>query len=162
MIIPEGEGFLGKAVNEAERLIITDPSRDPSYLIEYDSPILSNARVTLFQLVVNSKKEVFWIIQLVDRLNSKGTIVTPNADDFLILDFLTTSLIKIYTDQSINNELITRNLTESTRSLRTERQVLPLLATVQYTVSHLIGCESHKIFLLIKHQIPFFYLKKQL
>lgn len=55
--------------------------------IEYDSQILSNARVTLFQPVVNSKKEILWIIQLVDRLNSKGSIVTPTGDDFLILDF---------------------------------------------------------------------------
>lgn len=146
LVVPEGEGLLGKAVIEGQRLVLTDPSRDPSYSMDYDSPILSNARVSLYQPVVSTKKEVLWIIQIIDRLSSKGTVVTPTGDDFLILDFLSLSLLRLHQEESRIDEMIKRILTESTRSLLTERQVMPLLETVQLTVTHIVGCESLQIF----------------
>ncbi|EAY10267.1 GAF domain containing protein [Trichomonas vaginalis G3] len=146
LLVPEGEGLLGKAISEGQRLVLPDPSRDPSYSLDYDGPVISNARVVLYQPVVNTKKEVLWVIQIVDRLSPKGTVVTPSGDDYLILDFLSLSLLRIYQDESRIDEMIKRILTESTRSLLTERQVMPLLETVQLTVTHLVGCESLQIF----------------
>ena len=160
MIVPDGEGLLGKAVSEGQRIVLTDPSRSPSYSMDYDAPILSNARVVLYQPVVSSKKEVLWIIQIVDRLSSKGTVSTPTGDDFLILDFLSLSLLRIYQEESRIDEMIKRILTESTRSLLTERQVMPLLETVQLTVTHLVGCESLQIFFADSTKGNLFQLKE--
>lgn len=146
LMVPEGEGLLGKVVGEGQRLVLPDPSRDPSYSMDYDAPLLSNARVSVYQPVVNTKKEVLWIIQIIDRLNTKGSVVTPSGDDFLILDFLSLTLLKLYQEESRIDEMIKRILTESTRSLLTERQVMPLLETVQLTVTRIVGCESLQIF----------------
>ena len=160
LIVPEGEGLLGKSVLEGQRLVLTDPSRDPSYSMDYDGIVLSNARVVLYQPVVSSKKEVLWIIQIVDRLSTKGTVVPPTGDDFLILDFLSLSLLKLYQEESRVDELIKRILTESTRSLLIERQVMHLLETVQLTVTHIVGCESLQIFFTDQTKDILFQLKE--
>jgi len=160
LIVPEGEGLLGKCVLQGQRLVLTDPSRDPSYSMDYDGSVLSNARVVLYQPVISSKKEVLWIIQIVDRLSAKGTVVTPTGDDFLILDFLSLSLLRLYQEESRVDELIKRILTESTRSLLIERQVMPLLETVQLTVTHIVGCESLQIFFADPNKDILFQLKE--
>lgn len=161
LLVPEGEtSLLAKVVNEGQRLILTEPSRDPSYSIDYDGPTLSNARVVLYQPVVNNKKEVLWIIQIVDRLNAKGTVSTPTGDDYLILDFLALSLLKLHQEESRIDEMIKRILTESTRSLLTERQVMPLLETVQLTVTRIVGCESLQIFFSEQGSENLFQLKE--
>ena len=160
LLVPEGEGLLGKVVTEGQRLVITDPSRDPSYSMDYDAPLVSNARVSLYQPVVNNKKETIWIIQIIDRLNAKGNIVTPTGDDFLILDFLGLSLLKLYQEETRIDEMIKRILTESTRSLLTERQVMPLLETVQMTVTRLVGCEFLQIFFTDPQSNTLFQLKE--
>jgi GAF domain-containing protein len=145
VLVPEGEGLLGKVVNGGQRLMLTDPSRDPSYSMDHDGPLLSNARVSVYQPVVNSKKEVLWIIQIIDRLSPKGSVITPTGDDFLVLDFLALRLLKLYQEESRIDEMVKRILTESTRSLLIERQVMPLLETVQLTVTRIVGCESLQI-----------------
>jgi hypothetical protein len=85
--------------------------------MDYDAPLVANPRVSIYQLVVNSKKDVLWIIQIVDRLNPKGSVVTPTGDDFLVLDFLSLTLLKLYQEKSRIDEMIKRILRESTRSL---------------------------------------------
>ncbi|OHT12549.1 GAF domain containing protein [Tritrichomonas foetus] len=160
LLVPEGEGLLGKVVSEGQKLILTDISRNPSYSLDYDAPLVSNARVTVYQPVVNSKKETIWIIQIIDRLNAKGNIVTPTGDDFLILDFLSLSLLKLYQEETRIDEMIKRILTESTRSLLTERQVMPLLETVQLTVTRLVGCEFLQIFFTDPATNSIFQLKE--
>lgn len=160
MIVPEGEGFLSKTINEGQRLVITDPTRDASYSINYDAPLISNARVSVYQPAINSKKETVWIIQVIDRLNEKGNVMTPSGDDFLILDFLSLSLIKLHQEETRIDEMIKRILTESTRSLLTERQVMPLLETVQLTVTRIVGCESLQIFFADSTTDTLFQLKE--
>lgn len=160
MIVPEGEGLLGKALNEGERIIITDPTRDASYSINYDAPLISNARVSLYQPVIDDKGEAIWIIQIIDRLNSKGNIITPSDEDFLILDFLSTSLIKLFKEERHIDEMIKQILTESTKSLLIERQVLPLLETVQQTVTRIVECESLQIFFTDPTNNTIFQLKE--
>ncbi|KAK8844896.1 hypothetical protein M9Y10_021067 [Tritrichomonas musculus] len=160
MIVPENEGFLGKTLSEGQRLVITDPTRDASYSINYDAPLISNARVLVYQPAINSKKEIIWIIQVIDRLNEKGNVMTPSADDFLILDFLSLSLIKLHQEETRIDEMIKRILTESTRSLLTERQVMPLLETVQLTVTRIVGCESLQIFFADSNTNILFQLKE--
>jgi signal transduction protein with GAF and PtsI domain len=113
--------------------------------MDYDAPLLSSTRVSVYQPVVNSKKEVLWIIQIIDRLNPKGSVITPTGDDFLVLDFLSLRLLKLHQEESRIDEMIKRILTESTRSLLIERQVMPLLETVQLTVTRIVGCESLQI-----------------
>ncbi|KAH0788297.1 3'5'-cyclic nucleotide phosphodiesterase family protein [Histomonas meleagridis] len=162
MLIPEGEGLLGKVMNEGQRIVITDPSRDPSYSMDYDGPLLSNARVTLYQPVVNSKKEILWIIQIIDRLNTKGSVVTPTGDDFLLLDFLSLSLLKLSQEESRIDEMIKRIMTESTRSLLTERQIMPLLETVQLTITRIVDCDSIQIFFADQNNQKLFHIKEDL
>lgn len=160
LIVPEGEGLLGKAINEGKRIIITDPTRDRSYSINYDAPLVSNARISLYQPVIDDKGETIWIIQIIDRLSSKGNIITPTDEDFLILDFLSKTLIKLFDEENKIDEKIKQILTESTRSLLTERQVMPLLETVQMTVTCIVGCESLQIFFTDPSTNTLFELKE--
>lgn len=160
LIVPEGEGLLGKVVNEGKRMIITDPTRDQSYSINYDASLVSNARISLYHPVIDEKGEVIWIIQIIDRLSSKGNIITPTEEDFLILEFLSKCLIKLFKEETKIDEKIKQILTESTRSLLTERQVMPLLETVQMTVTAIVGCESLQIFFTDPSSNTLFQLKE--
>jgi len=42
ILVHEGEGLLEKVVNEQQRLVLTDPSRDPSCSMDDDAPVLAN------------------------------------------------------------------------------------------------------------------------
>ena len=159
-LIPEGEGILGTIVSNGKRAIISDPTRDLSYSEEYDAPFVSTAKCVLYQPVTNSKDEVIWIIQMIDRLGTSGTVVSPSNDDVLIIDFLSSVLQRLYQEESKYDEMIKKILTESTKSLLNERQVMPLLETVQLTVTRIIGCEVLQIFFADSAQNYLFQLKE--
>lgn len=160
LLVPEGKGLIGKVIIEGQRLIITEPRNDPDYSAEFDGPIIASATSVLYQPVVNAKNEVFWIIQMIDRLDPSGSVVAPSADDLLVINFLVVSLQRLYQEESRNDEMIKRILTESTASLLTERQVMPLLETVQLTVSRIIGCEVLQIFFADNENNILFQLKE--
>ncbi|OHS99654.1 GAF domain containing protein [Tritrichomonas foetus] len=159
-LVPEGEGLLGHVVQNAKRAIISDPTKEIEYSPEYDAAFVATAKVVLYQPVTNSKNEVIWVIQMIDRLDQSGTVVSPSNDDILIIDFLTTSLQRLYQEESRYDEMIKKILTESTKSLLNERQVMPLLETVQLTVTRIIGCEVLQIFFADPAQNYLFQLKE--
>ena len=159
-LVPEGEGLLGKAAASGQRLIVNDPTRESMYSNEYDGPFCATAQVVLYQPVMNNKKEVMWVIQMVDRLDASGSVIAPTSDDCLVIDFLALCLQRLLQEGSKNDEMIKKVLTESTKSMLTERQVMPLMETVQLTVTRIVGCEALQIFFADKKNECLFQLKE--
>lgn len=159
-LVPEGEGLIGKAAASGQRLIINEPTRESMYSSEYDGPFCASAQVVLYQPVMNNKNEVVWVIQMVDRLDASGSVISPTSDDCLVVDFLALCLQRLYVEGSKNDEMIKKVLTESTKSMLTERQVMPLMETVQLTVTRLVGCEALQIFFADKANGSLFQLKE--
>lgn len=156
--VPEGEGILGYVGQEKKRMIITDPARHIQYSSDYESD-LAQAKIVLYQPVFNSENKIIWIIQMVDRLG-QNEVIPPSNDDMLVIDYLTSALQRLFQEENRYDEMIKSILTESTKSLLNERQVMPLLETVQLTVTRIIGCEALQIFFADPEHNSLFQIKE--
>lgn len=144
-LIPEGSGLLGRILDD-QRLLITDPKTDSSYSPDFDDQLLATAKCVLFEPVVNSKKELIWIIEMIDRLDSSGDVIPPSSDDIMELSFFARVLSQLYQEESRLDGMIKKILTDSTKNMLTHRQVMPLFETVKMAVNQVIGCEVLQIF----------------
>ena len=160
LIVPVGKGLLSSVLKAQEKLIISDPTKDPSYSEQYDGQVLEFAKSVMLQPILDPKKEVLWIIELVDRIDAQGSVIPPKVDDILIVDYISMCMQRIYQGESSVDELIKKVLTDTTKSLLSERQVMPLLESVQLTISKIIGCEAIQIFFVDEAENCLFQLRE--
>jgi hypothetical protein len=145
IVVPEGEGLVGKAAAEKQRWLLYSPSADSAYNPEYDAQFCGTAKIVTFQPVVR-EGECCWIIEIVDRLDSQGTVVPPSQEDFVIIDFLVGCLVRLRAQENRDDALISKLIAESTPSVLTTHQITPLLNTLEKTARKLIGCASLQLF----------------
>lgn len=145
-IVPIGQGILDRVVKTKDKVIIKDPAKDPNYNQQYDEQLLKFAKSVVLTPVYDSKKELLWVIEIVDRIDPQGTVIPPKPDDVLIIDYISFGLQRLYQGDSGFNEMIEKILTDTTKSLLIDRQVMLLLESIQLTTSRVIGCEVLQVF----------------
>lgn len=145
-IVPIGQGILDKVVKTKDKVIINNPAKDPNYSQQYDEQLLQFAKSVILQPVFDKNKELLWVIEIIDRIDPQGNVIPPKVDDILIMDYISLGLQRLYQGDSGFDEMIQKFLTDTTKSLLIDRQVMPLLESIQLTTSRVIGCEILQVF----------------
>lgn len=160
VVVPVGKGLISNVLSTMEKTVIKDPTKDQNYFPTYDDFAVGLASSVLIQPITNSKKEVQWIIEIVDRIDSQGNVIQPKPEDYLIIDYISTCIQRIYQGESAVDELTQKILIDTTKALLSERQVMPLLESVQLTISRIIGCEALQIFFVDENNNSLFQLRE--
>jgi len=158
LLIPQGEGLLTKVFNEKSHVFLDKPKIDNSYSKEYDDIGLVGCHNVVYHPVMDSENNLIWVIQINNIMDNKGKLNSPSQEDMIVLYYLSKSLQRIYQGENKVDELIKKILIDSSSSLLSERQVMPLLDMVQLTVSRIIGCEQIQIFFVDKANNQMFQL----